>query len=45
MGWKTRELGGDAKLLFLNFYVLLALYFQLSMFLKLCFMNTFAHFL
>jgi len=37
---KTREMGGDASLLSLNFYVLLTLSYQLSVFLNLCIMNT-----
>jgi len=37
--------GGDAKLLFPNFYVLPALSSQLSVFSKSCIMNTLLHFL
>jgi len=36
---------GDAHLLLPNFYVLPASSFQLSVFSKLCIMNTFLHFL
>jgi len=39
---KTREVGNDASLLSLNFYVWLVLYTQLSVFLKLCILNTHA---
>ena len=39
------DLGDDANLLSLSFYVLLALSSQLSMFLKLCITNTLLHFL
>jgi len=42
---KTREVGGNANFPPLNFYVLLALSSQLSVFLKLCIINTFVHFL
>ena len=45
MGRKTEEVGGDANLLLLNFYALLALSSKLSVFLKLCIMNTLVHFL
>jgi len=45
MGRKIREVGGDVNLLSLNFYVLLALSSQLSVFLKLCIINKFLHFL
>jgi len=38
-------MGGDASLLWLNFNVLLALSSQLSVFSKLCIMNTPLHFL
>jgi len=41
---KTREVGGDANLVSLNFCVLLALSSQLSVFSKLCIMNTLVHF-
>jgi len=37
--------GGDANLLLLNFYVLLTLSSHLSVFSKLCIMNTLLHFL
>jgi len=37
--------GDDANLLLLNFYVLPALSSQLSVFSKLCIMNTLLHFL
>jgi len=45
MGRKIREVGVDANLLSLNFYVLLVLSSRLSVCLKLCVMNTFLHFL
>ena len=45
MGRKTREVEGDANSLSLNFYVLLALSSQLSVFLRSCIMNTLLHFL
>ena len=41
--WK--QSGGDASILLLNFYVLPALSSQLSVFSKLCIMNTLLHFL
>jgi len=43
---KTREVGGDASLLSLNFYVLLLLGLssQLLVFFKLCIMNTLSYF-
>jgi len=44
-GRKTSEVRGDINLLSLDFYVLLALSSQLSVFLKLCIMNTLVHFL
>ena len=40
---QTREVGGDANLLSFNFYVLLGLSSQLSVFLKLCITNTHLH--
>jgi len=45
MGRKTRKVWGDAKLLSLNFYVLLTFSSQLTVFSKLCVMNTLLHFL
>jgi len=42
--YKTRKVGVDASLLWLNIYVLLALSSQLSVFSKLCVMNTLAFF-
>jgi len=44
-GRKIREVGGDANLLSLDVYVLPSLLSQLSVFLKLCIMNTLLHFL
>jgi len=44
-GAKKQRSGGDANLLSLNFYVLLALSSQLPVFSKLCIMNTRVHFL
>jgi len=43
-GSKIREVGGDANLLSINFYMLLALSSQLSVLSKLCIMNTLLHF-
>jgi len=42
---KTREVDGDASLLSLKLYVLLAVSSHLSVLLKLCIMNTLLHFL
>jgi len=44
MGRNIREVGGDANLLSLNFYVLLALCSQLSVRLNLCISNALLHF-
>jgi len=45
MGREAKDEGGDANLLLPKFYVLPALSSQLSVFSKLCIMNTFLHFL
>jgi len=44
MGHKTREVGIDANLLSLHFYVLLALLSQLPVFLKFCIKKNFSIF-
>jgi len=42
---KTKEVVSDVSFLSIKFYVLLALSTQLSVFLKLCIVNTVLHFL
>jgi len=44
-GTKLKKGGGVANLLLSNFYALRALFPQLSVFAKLCIMNTLVHFL
>jgi len=43
--WGAKIKRGDANLILTNFYVLSAVSYQLSVFSKLCIMNTLLHFL